>query len=150
MIHSLTCLGIYLCSARPSLWLSWQKIHLQCWRLGFNPWAGKIPWRRERLPTAVFWPGEWSRRIGHDWATFTFSFTTLRYVHPSFSPGPHYQCSPFLRHSSNFTPFMSPSSFGSHKSPLFYRVCIDCAIGFEYGCVYLYSCVNICISWIHG
>ena len=27
-------------------------------RLGFDPWVGKIPWRRERLPTAVFWPGE--------------------------------------------------------------------------------------------
>ena len=26
--------------------------------LGFNPWVGKIPWRRERLPTPVFWPGE--------------------------------------------------------------------------------------------
>ena len=24
----------------------------------FNPWVGKIPWRRERLPTPVFWPGE--------------------------------------------------------------------------------------------
>ena len=23
-----------------------------------NPWVGKIPWRRERLPTPVFWPGE--------------------------------------------------------------------------------------------
>ena len=23
-----------------------------------DPWVGKIPWRRERLPTAVFWPGE--------------------------------------------------------------------------------------------
>ena len=22
------------------------------------PWVGKIPWRRERLPTPVFWPGE--------------------------------------------------------------------------------------------
>ena len=21
-------------------------------------WIGKIPWRRERLPTPVFWPGE--------------------------------------------------------------------------------------------
>ena len=25
---------------------------------GFNPWVGKMPWRRERLPTPVFWPGE--------------------------------------------------------------------------------------------
>ena len=31
---------------------------LQCGRPGFNPWAGKIPWRREQLPTPVFWPGE--------------------------------------------------------------------------------------------
>jgi len=30
----------------------------QCSRPGFNPWVGKIPWRRERLPTPVFWPGE--------------------------------------------------------------------------------------------
>ena len=22
------------------------------------PWVGKIPWRRERLPTPLFWPGE--------------------------------------------------------------------------------------------
>ena len=30
----------------------------QCRRLGFNPWVGKIPWRREWQPTPVFWPGE--------------------------------------------------------------------------------------------
>ena len=24
----------------------------------FNPWIGRIPWRRETLPTPVFWPGE--------------------------------------------------------------------------------------------
>ena len=41
-------------------------------------WVGKIPWRRERLPTPVFWPGEfhgqrslvgyspWGCRVGHD------------------------------------------------------------------------------------
>ena len=23
-----------------------------------DPWVGKIPWRREPLPTSVFWPGE--------------------------------------------------------------------------------------------
>ena len=33
-------------------------ICLQCGRPGFNPWVGKIPWRRERLPTPIFWPGE--------------------------------------------------------------------------------------------
>ena len=24
----------------------------------FDPWVGKIPWRRGRLPTSVIWPGE--------------------------------------------------------------------------------------------
>ena len=25
---------------------------------GFDPWVGKMPWRREWLPTPVFLPGE--------------------------------------------------------------------------------------------
>ena len=29
-----------------------------CKRHRFNPWVGKIPWRRARQPTAVFLPGE--------------------------------------------------------------------------------------------
>ena len=39
-------------------WLRWWRIWLQCGRPGFDPWVGKIPWRREWLPTSVFWPGE--------------------------------------------------------------------------------------------
>ena len=35
-----------------------QWIHLQCVRPEFDPRVGKIPWRRERLSTPVFWPGE--------------------------------------------------------------------------------------------
>ena len=31
---------------------------LQCRRPGFDPWVREIPWRRERLPIPVFWPGE--------------------------------------------------------------------------------------------
>ena len=30
------------------------RISLQCGRPGFDPWVGKIPWRRDRLPTPVF------------------------------------------------------------------------------------------------
>ena len=30
----------------------------QCGRSRFDPWVGKIPWRKERLLTPVFWPGE--------------------------------------------------------------------------------------------
>ena len=29
-------------------------------RPGFDPWIGKIPWKRERLPTPVFWAGEFN------------------------------------------------------------------------------------------
>ena len=28
------------------------------WRLWFNPWVGKVPWRKEWLLTPVFLPGE--------------------------------------------------------------------------------------------
>ena len=31
-------------------------------RLSFNPWVGKIPWRRTWQPTPVFCPGEF-----HEW-----------------------------------------------------------------------------------
>ena len=56
-----------------------KRICLQCRRPGFSPWAGKIPWRREELPTPVFWPGEFhvlyspwgSQRVGHSCVTFT-------------------------------------------------------------------------------
>ena len=42
----------------------------KCRRPGFNPWVQKIPWRKEKLPTPVFWPGEfhglyspWGHRV---------------------------------------------------------------------------------------
>ena len=45
----------------------------------WETWVRKIPWRRERLPTPVFWPGEFRglqsmglQRVRHNWATFTF------------------------------------------------------------------------------
>ena len=34
------------------------RVCLQCRRPEFNPWVGKIPWRREWQPTPVFLPGE--------------------------------------------------------------------------------------------
>src|SRR5574337_262454 len=30
----------------------------RCKRVGFNPWVGKIPWRRKWQPTPVFLPGK--------------------------------------------------------------------------------------------
>ena len=39
----------------------------ECRRPGFDPWVGKIPWRRERLPTPVFWPGEFHGLYRRTW-----------------------------------------------------------------------------------
>ena len=39
-------------------WLRQSRICLQFGRPGFKPWVGKIPWKRERLPTPVYLPGE--------------------------------------------------------------------------------------------
>ena len=40
--------------------------HLQCRRPGFDPWVGKILWRRARQPTPVFLLGEspWTEELG--------------------------------------------------------------------------------------
>ena len=58
---------------------------LQCRRPRFNPWIGKIPWRREWLPIPVFFPGEFhgdkslmagfakSQTRGHDRVTNIFT-----------------------------------------------------------------------------
>ena len=39
-------------------WLRWSSVCLQCGRLGFDPWVGKIPWRRKQQPTPVLLPGK--------------------------------------------------------------------------------------------
>ena len=40
------------------LWLSGEESTCQCRRCGFDPWVGKIPWRRKWQPSPVFKPGE--------------------------------------------------------------------------------------------
>ena len=56
-------------------------------RAGFNPWAGKIPWKRAQQPTPVFLPGEshgqrslvgyrpWSRKDSDATEQLTLSFS---------------------------------------------------------------------------
>ena len=39
-------------------WLSGKESAYQCRILGFNPWAGKILWRRKWQPIPVFLPGK--------------------------------------------------------------------------------------------
>ena len=67
-------------------WLRQWRICLQQRRPRFNPWARKIPRRREWQPTPVFLPGEfhgqrslvgcspWGHRIERDWAKCSLSF----------------------------------------------------------------------------
>ena len=66
-----------------------KRIGLQCGRSGFDPWVGKISWRREWQPTPVFLPGEShgqrsllgyisstrSQRVRHDCVTDTYTHT---------------------------------------------------------------------------
>ena len=61
----------------------------QCRRPGFDPWVGKIPWRRTWQPTPVFLPGESQgqrslagygqsmglQRVRHNWMTNTFTLS---------------------------------------------------------------------------
>ena len=63
-------------------WLRWLRICLQWGRPRFDPWVGRVPWRRAWQPIPIFWPGESPctevpgrlqsmelQRVGHDWAT---------------------------------------------------------------------------------
>ena len=63
-----------------------KNICLECGRPGFNPWVGKMPWRRKWQPTPVFLPGKipWteepgrrqsmgSQRVTHDWMTSLYT-----------------------------------------------------------------------------
>jgi len=47
-----------LCIRRSPWWFRWSRICLQCRRPRFDPWVGKIPWRRQWHLTPVFLPGE--------------------------------------------------------------------------------------------
>ena len=49
--------NLFLCILWASLVAQLVK-NQQYGRPGFYPWLGKISWRREWLPTPVFWPGE--------------------------------------------------------------------------------------------
>ena len=62
-------------------------ICLQCRRWEFDPWIGKIPWRRKWQPTPVILQGKshgqrsllgyspWDRRVRHDWSDLAHTHT---------------------------------------------------------------------------
>ena len=74
MFSSLQPHGLY--SLGLSWWLSWKRICPQCGKPVFDPWVGKISWRRERLPTPVFWPEE-SYGLYNPWGHKELDITEL-------------------------------------------------------------------------
>ena len=54
---------------------------MQCQKPGFDPWVGKIPWRREMLPTPVFLPGEFHGQRSLADATGGLTSTITWHIH---------------------------------------------------------------------
>ena len=104
--------------------LSGRESTCQCRRHGFDPWVGKIPWRRKWQPTPVFLPGEsdgqrslagYSPRGHKESETMTASeqqrhVTTLALR----ITGRLYLLTTFIR-----SPLPPPPALDNHKSHLF-------------------------------
>ena len=74
-----------------SYWLSSEESTCQCRRHGFDPWVGKIPWRRKWQPTPVFWSGGF-HRLCSPWdckESDTTERLSLHYVHTNLHTHTH-------------------------------------------------------------
>ena len=75
---------VYMCMWGLPRWFCGKEPACQCWRckrLEFDPWVGKIPWRRAWQPTPLFLSvksrgqrspvacSSWDHRVRHEWAT---------------------------------------------------------------------------------
>ena len=109
-------------------WLSRWRIHLQCGRLGFDPWVGKIPWRRAWKPTPVFLPREspWrsppcssdhgdspSKNTGMGFHSF------LQGIFPTKGSNPHH---PHCRQSLSSEPPVKPKNTGVSSLSLLQQI----------------------------
>ena len=69
------------------------KIRLQCRKPRFDSWVGKIPWRRDRLPTPVFSPGEFhGLHIVHEVAKSRTRLSNFNLGFPCNSDGKAFAC----------------------------------------------------------
>ena len=57
-VYHLSILCTYFLDFLFLVWLIGKESICQCRRLGFNPWVGKNPWRRELQPTPVLLAGK--------------------------------------------------------------------------------------------
>ena len=75
------------------------RLILQSRRPGFDSWVGKIPWRRERLLTPVFWPGKF-HGLYSLWGCKESDMTEWLSLHFTHFWPPQFDlklCSPFIR-----------------------------------------------------
>ena len=81
----------------------------QCRRHGFNPWVRQIPWKRERLPTPVFLPGDFhgQRSLAGPgpWGHTESDTTECSHTHPTSHI--YSFCFGFFRHESGMSTFIS-------------------------------------------
>ena len=107
---------------------------------GVNPWVGKIRWRRERLPTSVFWLGEFHELYspwGHKESDTTEG---LSHTHKDNQQEPELttllfvfavqllSCIPLLRDPMGCSP-PGPSVFGIFQARILDRVAISFSRG---------------------
>ena len=99
-----------------------------------DPWVGKIPWRRESLPTLVFWPGEFYglyspcslKELGMtEWLSLHFTSTQFSYIFTSFPLG----CCDESHSSLSGVLIPSATERAANESPqvtVSYRDCLGC------------------------
>ena len=86
------------CCPLPSGLPWWLKpVCLQCGRPGFDPWVGKIPWRRKWQPTPVFLPGESHGQRSRLHGAGKESDTTEQLTHTATLFTCHHSCPPLSR-----------------------------------------------------
>ena len=97
-----------------------------CWcrrhkKHGFDPWVGKIPWRRPWQPTPILLPGEspWteepgrlqstgSQRAGHNWSNLADTICAKHWGYSSEDDSPWPQSGPFVKITVHMSEALCP------------------------------------------
>ena len=66
-------------------WLSGKESTCQSRRYGFDPWVGKIPWRRKGQPTLVGWRILWTEEPRRPQSTGLQALTWLKHLAPTYA-----------------------------------------------------------------
>ena len=85
-------------------------------RCGFDPWIGKIPWRRAWRSTPVFLPGESHvygrysirlQRVGPNWSDLTHTHTHTSIITYGLHHGTKFQLLQMFRQSDSSSPIIA-------------------------------------------